>query len=108
MIFDETARWFPDEKSLQSPATCVPLYEPEFDEDSGPIKDWQLIEGTTDTSVRRVRSIYVVYDSCNVAFFSGEPQYFEEAAKEKTWRNAMDEEISTIEKNNTWRLVDRS
>ena len=107
VIFEETGRWFPDEKSPQSPANNVPLYVPEFSDDSKPAEDFELIEGTTDTSVRRIRSIYDVYDSCNVAFFTGEPQYYEEAAKEQTWRKAMDEEISTIETNNTWHLVDR-
>lgn len=31
---------------------------------------------------------------------------FEEAIKEPKWKNAMDEEITSIEKNNTWELVD--
>jgi len=30
---------------------------------------------------------------------------FEEAAQDKKWRDAMDEEIRSIEKNNTWELV---
>lgn len=59
-------RWFPDEKSPQLPATDVRVYVPEFNEDSGPIEDLQSIEGTTDTSDRRIRSIYDVYNSCNM------------------------------------------
>jgi hypothetical protein len=30
---------------------------------------------------------------------------FEEAVKDEKWRNAMDEEIKAIEKNNTWELT---
>ncbi|KAL5763907.1 hypothetical protein ACOSQ2_016501 [Xanthoceras sorbifolium] len=30
---------------------------------------------------------------------------FEDVAQEKKWRDAMDEEIKAIEKNNTWELV---
>lgn len=31
---------------------------------------------------------------------------YEQAVKEKPWRDAMQQEIDAIEKNNTWRLVD--
>ena len=42
------------------------------------------------------------------AFFSeGDPTEFEEAACEGKWQKAMQEEINSIEKNNTWELVDR-
>lgn len=34
-----------------------------------------------------------------------EPQNFEQAAKEKNWRVAMDNEIESIEKNGTWKLT---
>ncbi|KAK3015599.1 hypothetical protein RJ639_007408 [Escallonia herrerae] len=34
-----------------------------------------------------------------------EPLSYEEAAKEKKWRNAMDEEIQSIEKKNMWELT---
>lgn len=30
---------------------------------------------------------------------------FEEATQDKKWRDVMDEEIRSIEKNNTWELV---
>jgi len=32
---------------------------------------------------------------------------FEEAIKDEKWRIAIDEEIESIEKNNTWKLVPR-
>ena len=34
-----------------------------------------------------------------------EPQSYEQAAKEKNWRLAMDKEIESIEKNGTWKLA---
>ena len=40
------------------------------------------------------------------AFISTQPTYFEEAVKEKHWVEAMNQEITAIEKNQTWELVD--
>lgn len=42
------------------------------------------------------------------AFFaeSKDPVYFEEAVRSENWRQAMDSEISSIEKNGTWLLTD--
>lgn len=43
----------------------------------------------------------------NMAFMvSSNPISFEEAVKSSKWRLAMDEEINSIEKNNTWKLVE--
>ena len=36
-----------------------------------------------------------------------EPKKFEEASKDKSWVNAMNEELDQIEKKNTWELVPR-
>ncbi|KAL5836713.1 hypothetical protein ACOSQ3_013882 [Xanthoceras sorbifolium] len=42
------------------------------------------------------------------ALFSDcDPTVFETAVKETKWRKAMDEEITAIERNNTWELTDR-
>ncbi|RDX66062.1 putative mitochondrial protein, partial [Mucuna pruriens] len=43
----------------------------------------------------------------NFALFADcEPVTFEEAASDRNWRKAMDEEIHAIEKNQTWELTD--
>jgi hypothetical protein len=44
----------------------------------------------------------------NLAFFSSreDPATYEEAAKLNCWREAMDQEIEAIERNDTWELVD--
>ncbi|KAI5334496.1 hypothetical protein L3X38_024629 [Prunus dulcis] len=36
-----------------------------------------------------------------------EPESFEEAAKDDSWKKAMEDEILMINKNNTWELVNR-
>ena len=38
-------------------------------------------------------------------FVDSDPIIYEEAVKEKKWREAMDKEIETIEKNHTWELT---
>lgn len=37
---------------------------------------------------------------------SADPECFEDAVQLKVWRKAMEAEISSIEKNNTWELID--
>lgn len=50
---------------------------------------------------RRVRSLKDIYEATNIAYFIYKSQNFEKAKKEEIWRKAMDEEITTIKKNNT-------
>ena len=40
------------------------------------------------------------------SLFAQDPIYFEDAIKEKQWINAMHEEMESIDKNDTWELVD--
>ena len=42
----------------------------------------------------------------NFVLFTQDPIYFEDAIKEEHWINAMNDEIESIEKNDTWELVD--
>jgi hypothetical protein len=53
----------------------------------------------------RLRNLDDIYARCN--FCVVEPENFEEAMKEESWRKAMEDEIKVIEKNRTWKLVDR-
>lgn len=64
----------------------------------------QCIESST---LRRVWSLKDIYKATNIAYSVCELQSFEKARKEETWRKTMDEEIATIEKNNTWELLDQ-
>ncbi|CAL9001225.1 unnamed protein product [Prunus brigantina] len=51
------------------------------------------------------KSLAKVYEKCNLCII--EPKKFEEAAKDEAWRKAMEDEITMIEKNNTWELEDK-
>ncbi|KAM1357424.1 hypothetical protein ACFX2H_031230 [Malus domestica] len=51
------------------------------------------------------RKLDDVLAQCNLCII--EPEKFEDAAKDESWMNAMKDELSMIEKNATWELVDR-
>ena len=55
-----------------------------------------------------MKSLSDIYDQVveQFAFFSSQPTCFDEAAKQKEWVDAMNNEIEAIERNNTWDLVD--
>ncbi|RVW45664.1 Retrovirus-related Pol polyprotein from transposon RE1 [Vitis vinifera] len=54
---------------------------------------------------RGTRSLSDIYQRCNVTII--EPTGYEEAAADKKWMDAMKEELTMIEKNQTWELVDK-
>ncbi|KAM2961184.1 hypothetical protein FF1_030791 [Malus domestica] len=58
-----------------------------------------------DHTPLKYRNIAEIYEKCNLCII--EPECFEEAAKDESWQKAMEDEISMIEKNHTWDLVDR-
>ena len=63
---------------------------------------------------KKTRSLKEIYDQeeenvdiySNFALVSCDPLYFDEAIKEDKWIKAIDEEIDSIERNNTWELMD--
>jgi len=61
--------------------------------------------------MRSLQELYEVTENLNddltlyCHFADCEPIGFEEVVKDEKWRNAMDEEIKAIEKNNTWELT---
>ena len=54
---------------------------------------------------RSLREVYEKTERCQLAQFE-ELKTFEEAAENSTWCVAMDEEMKSLETNNTWELVD--
>lgn len=58
-----------------------------------------------DAPARGTRSLSDIYERCNIAVC--EPADFGAAKKDQNWMAAMKEELSMIEKNRTWELVDR-
>ena len=57
-----------------------------------------------------MRSLKDIYDdldvSSNFSLLAFQPSSFEEAIRDDNWVQAMDEEMNSIEKNDTWDLVD--
>lgn len=81
---------------------------------SGPNKNHNVVldleETVDDPPIRGTRLVSNIYQRsnvavCNIAVF--EPASFEEAVMEAKWLAAMKEELSMIEKNQTWELVPR-
>ncbi|KAA0040677.1 pol protein [Cucumis melo var. makuwa] len=58
-----------------------------------------------DASVRGTRLLSDIYERCNVSVC--EPANYAEVKKDQRWVAAMEEELSMVEKNKTWILVDR-
>jgi transposase InsO family protein len=58
-----------------------------------------------DPPIRGTRLLSDIYQRCNVAVC--EPACCEEALKDPKWKNVMEEEMSMIQKNKTWELVDK-
>ncbi|XP_020417971.1 uncharacterized protein LOC109948685 [Prunus persica] len=69
--------------------------------------DLERVTGSQDVdhTPLKYKSIAEIYEKCNMCII--EPESFEEAAKDDSWKKAMEDEITMIEKNNTWELVDR-
>ena len=114
VIFDEAAAWKWEDKSFQQQKFFEPFdaggdgqetltrdLSPSQSPQTGPESSYEDLNPT-----RKVRSLRDIYDSCDFSFFTCEPHNFEEAASEEIWKKAMDEEITTIEKNHTWDLAE--
>ncbi|GKV25775.1 hypothetical protein SLEP1_g35169 [Rubroshorea leprosula] len=63
----------------------------------------EIVEVDDDSLVLKTKSLAEIYARCNLAY--AEPNCFEEASKQQVWIDAMKEELSMIEKNETWCLV---
>ncbi|KAE8679315.1 hypothetical protein F3Y22_tig00111402pilonHSYRG01195 [Hibiscus syriacus] len=67
------------------------------------------IEVRRSTRERRMPERYNDYELNNVSLFyllvNSDPITYEEAVEDDKWRNAMDEEIVSIERNDTWELT---
>ncbi|CAL8991390.1 unnamed protein product [Prunus brigantina] len=57
---------------------------------------------TVDHTPKKWRSLNEIMAQCNMCIV--EPESFEEADLDESWRNAMKAELDMIEKNNTWKL----
>lgn len=53
-----------------------------------------------------MRSLDEVYATCDFALYASDPTCYDEAANSQIWIDAMHEEMSAIQRNETWELVD--
>ncbi|CAL2241191.1 unnamed protein product [Prunus armeniaca] len=63
-------------------------------------------QGSTPSNTPvKLRSLEDIYARCHMTMI--EPKTYYEVVEDKAWKEAMDVEIETIEKNGTWELVER-
>ncbi|GLT61623.1 hypothetical protein SLA2020_343180 [Shorea laevis] len=72
------------------------LVEFEYDEENDQIDD---------VPIKGTRTLEDVYSKCNVAI--AEPSCLQDAMNSEEWKTTMQEELNMIEKNATWKLVDK-
>ncbi|GKE66254.1 retrovirus-related pol polyprotein from transposon TNT 1-94, partial [Tanacetum coccineum] len=72
-----------------------------------PTQDSPLSSSEGEPKTRSLQELYEVTDEIPLLclYADCEPIVFEEAMKRKKWRQAMKEEIKSIEKNDTWELT---
>ncbi|GKV47717.1 hypothetical protein SLEP1_g54586 [Rubroshorea leprosula] len=69
-------------------------------------RSWLTIFSYTEFS-NKEKPWEQVYDLDTYALLVAEPTCYDEAYGKQEWENSMKEEIDSIEKNNTWELVDK-
>ncbi|KAM1223589.1 hypothetical protein ACFX2G_043549 [Malus domestica] len=75
------------------------------EEQESSIQESVEIPQSYDHTPVKWRNINDIMAQCNLCIV--EPEKFEEAAQDQAWIKAMEEELTMIEKNRTWELVDR-
>ncbi|CAL9218311.1 unnamed protein product, partial [Arabidopsis halleri] len=123
VVFDEEGEW--DWKSNEEDYNFFPHFEeddseltreePPREEPTTPPTSPASSQGEESSSERtpHLRSLQELYEVTenqdNLTLFclfaECEPMHFQEAIEKKTWKNAMDEEIKAIQKNDTWELA---
>ncbi|KAI5348361.1 hypothetical protein L3X38_001248 [Prunus dulcis] len=99
---------------LQIHEEVIALEEPsqsldtQIQADGDPTLQDESTEGSSqvyDHTPKKWKSINDIMAQCNMWIM--EPENFEEADLDESWRRAMEAELEMIEKNNTWQLVER-
>lgn len=93
---DEDAYWNWETCQMER-HSVLPTFESTIEDQEEDIDD--------DFAIRGTRHLSEIYQRCNVVVL--EPTNFEEASKVDEWNQAMKEEMTTIEDNKTWQLVDK-
>ena len=90
---------------------CTPARTPRFSEQHGSSsRSTDQNSPSSESGKKKMRSLKDIYDaldvSSNLALLAFQPSSFEEAIRDENWVQAMDEEMNSIEKNDTWVFVD--
>lgn len=108
LVLEEEEKVAPKQNEERGPETPA-RSSPSSVRDSSPTS-----ASSSEERPRRFRSLKEVYDATEkmderyeliCLFTDCEPLSFQEAATDNEWRKAMDDEISSIQKNNTWELT---
>lgn len=65
-----------------------------------------LSSSSNDSAPRRYMTLADLYANYDFALMAANPTSFDEAKDEVEWQDVMKEEIKSIQKNGTWKLVD--
>ncbi|GJS62129.1 retrovirus-related pol polyprotein from transposon TNT 1-94, partial [Tanacetum coccineum] len=111
VIFDENSSWNWEEEKKEGTSFSTNNMQDEAHVESDEnqpshdeVPNEEPDEESQSPPPRKFRSLAEIY---NANFCHVEPDCFEEAIKEESWKKAMEDEIQVIEKNNTWELTDR-
>ena len=111
VIFDENSSWNWEEEKKEGPSFPTNNMQDEAHVESDEnqpshdeVPNEEPDEESQSPPPRKFRSLTEIY---NANFCHVEPESFEEAIREESWKKAMEDEIQVIEKNNTWELTDR-
>uniref|UniRef100_A0A2N9ICE2 Integrase catalytic domain-containing protein n=1 Tax=Fagus sylvatica TaxID=28930 RepID=A0A2N9ICE2_FAGSY len=102
---EEQVNEVPEMPTTPPPSPVSPVHESSSSSSS--------LEGSSSERPRGFRSLQDLYESIEnidditlfCLFADCEPTGFKEAVQDKKWRNAMNEEIKAIKKNDTWELT---
>ncbi|CAL8112732.1 unnamed protein product [Prunus armeniaca] len=121
VIFDEDSLWDWENQSVQHISILMSLedgtrdtamesdfsdsstQETQFENSSSSRSEPENV--TQSETPVKLRDIAEIYARCNMSVI--EPENYEEASKDTTWKKAMEAEMEMIEKNETWELVNR-
>ena len=108
IVFDENSCWIWDDTDMQHILVedISSTMQQEIGASSSSKEHSPLCPEDDENAVRKVRSLRDIYDSCTFALLATEPSSYEEACGKKEWEMSMKEEIASIEKNDTWELVE--
>lgn len=63
------------------------------------------LEDSSENPNTKYKTLHELYNSCSFAPSAGDPSSFDEASHHEEWKPAMEEEVATILKNNSWTLT---